>query len=455
MPVLDDAVDGWMRQYPFFLPETDRPLPPSQNVLEIPPAIPAANYGINPWTGDPMPDPRSVLRRTQPPINAATDALQTGQIANPVMRVLALPQEAIYRATQPGAVSMLGPQRGEVAANVLSMVVPLLMGDLGGRVPEEVPRATGSLPPHPTVPFPGGLEYLPSSGSTPNVTQPLFLGSLREAPEAGVRPLGFHGSTEPILEQVPADVATYQGNLYGPGTYETVNESVAKGYADTAGKDKGMVHRVYGINPKMKLLDLDNDKMPPEIYERVQEILKKNEEGADPTGVRVDPKTGEVHDESYVPQQLALWSRVKRYFHPLKEGEPGYKYRTQLNQLNPEMIFRTLSNTDPVFDGTRQALQQALEEKGYTGLTHEGGRVTGGVRHQVRIHWHPNEDIRMRAMQPYWSKEVMDWKAMEKNKTYPWYMGPQHFRTMTRKVPAPEVLMMGDDKYMEDPFWGQ
>lgn len=136
MPSLNDAISGWMSQYPYFTPNTVSP-PPSQNTLEIPQAAAMPNYGVNPQTGDPMPDPNSVLRRLPPPINVASDPLVTGQIMNPATRALALPQELAYRAVQPGAVGMLGPQHGEMAANVMSMLLPMLIGDLAGaRAPE-------------------------------------------------------------------------------------------------------------------------------------------------------------------------------------------------------------------------------------------------------------------------------------------------------------------------------
>jgi len=185
----------------------------------------------------------------------------------------------------------------------------------------------------------------------------------------------YHGTANPIMEMSHAMEG--QSNLYsmhGPGFYTTDDFDVASGYAQQrggvwnpvarrfeGGYATGPVYRVYETKPNMRFLHIE-DEVPRELESAL---------------IR--------HDSNW-------W----KFFHdPYTKPEETY-VESLYSMGNMESVFG-----DQEAESRMQEAVGMAQSLGYDGVEHTGGMRSGGAPHNVKIYWDPENQIRIRATDPW------------------------------------------------------
>ena len=165
---------------------------------------------------------------------------------------------------------------------------------------------------------------------------------------ANTRGLGyyFHGTSAPISSL--SDEVWTSLNIYGQGLYTTEAVDIADGYMKKGRGEDPALYRA-SIPENLPLYDLDQP-MTAEVASMAEEILDDLYPGDLESG-----SLGEVMDEARVDSSA---------------------------QMIP---------ADEV-QGMFDSIRYNLEQMGYHGYTHVGGRKTNNPNHQVRIYWTPSQD---------------------------------------------------------------
>ena len=170
----------------------------------------------------------------------------------------------------------------------------------------------------------------------------------------GVR---LHGTSQPLPEGGPTNDGVYSGsvqNIYGQGFYTTDAADIAAGYTR---KGRGGNPTVYEIKEKsdLRLYDMDQA-MDGDTVEIAKEVFGDlyREENAE-TGDKITT-LAELFDEARAESR--------------QEG----------------------ISSDEV-QGMFDSMRYRLEERGYRGFTHVGGKNTGNAAHNVKIYWNPEDDL--------------------------------------------------------------
>jgi hypothetical protein len=198
----------------------------------------------------------------------------------------------------------------------------------------------------------------------------------------------FHGTPEALA--ILGDPLQHSAleNLYGPGLYTTDDYTVASGYGEGG---SGVIYRIYQKKP-VKFLNVD-DPIPRRVF--------VNLIGKDPgwgTFVRgPDPADfSSLHDyEQYMRQypKSPSWEQVKDRLNvyasrtkvaAAKGGAGAGWIPPRGSWANPQ---------ERMLDLIAQ-----LKKEGYGGLTHEGGKLSRGVPHTVKIYWDPENQVSMRQV---------------------------------------------------------
>lgn len=180
---------------------------------------------------------------------------------------------------------------------------------------------------------------------------------LRDTRGTGVR---LHGTSRPLPAGGPSNDEVYSGNvlnIYGQGFYTTDAADIAAGYTR---KGKGGEPTVYDIAERepVRLYDMDAPMTPDvrALAERALGDLARDEDG----------ETGEpITTLSHMFDEARAESRA--------EG------------VSAEEVQESF-----------YAIRERLEELGYRGFTHVGGKKTGKAAHQVNIYWFPESDLQVK-----------------------------------------------------------
>ena len=192
-----------------------------------------------------------------------------------------------------------------------------------------------------------GNSALSAVGVLPFV--PSLLGTMR-GPTKNL----FHGSSKPITN---IDDNFYSPmNIYGQGFYTTDSMDIARGYTK---KGKGIEPTLYSIEQpnKINLFDMESP-LSADTKEALTETLG---------------------DYSY------LLDESKN----LRELYDGFR-------IDGTNDFMSADDIQDYFD----SIKYVLQKKGYKGLEHKGGLLTGKSPHNVRIYWEPTKDIKYKELKP-------------------------------------------------------
>lgn len=186
------------------------------------------------------------------------------------------------------------------------------------------------------------------------VSKPAGRPELRDTRGTGVR---LHGTSRPLPESGPSNDEVYGGNvlnIYGQGFYTTDAADIAAGYTR---KGRGGAPTLYDIKEKkqVRLYDMDGT-MDPEvraIAERALGDLARDEDA--------------------------------------ENGEPITTLAQLFDEARAESAGEGISASE--VQERFFAIRENLEEHGYRGFTHTGGKKTGNEAHKVNIYWYPEDDL--------------------------------------------------------------
>jgi hypothetical protein len=167
----------------------------------------------------------------------------------------------------------------------------------------------------------------------------------KTAPQAEGR---WHGTGEPIknLSDAVALSGQHNKNIYGEGFYTTNSPEAAHGYTKKGGSNPTL----YSVQEKpTKLYDMEAP-LDPRTHEMVAQVLGD----AMPEGDHAN----------------------------LRELLDDFRDQSASNRISRDEV-------QEAFD----AIRQNLEAQGYRGYEHTGGLRTNTAPHNVRIYWHPEQDV--------------------------------------------------------------
>ncbi|OBQ44438.1 MAG: hypothetical protein AN484_07085 [Aphanizomenon flos-aquae WA102] len=183
----------------------------------------------------------------------------------------------------------------------------------------------------------------------------------------------YHGSSSPVTE-LKNDFFN-KDNIYGNGFYTTRDRSIAETYQEkgaSEGVGEGYLYQVHTYNDKLFNLD---DVIPAQIRESVRLNA---------------PNSGRLG---------VLYKEAERLLNGGKSYGLGGKVVTSTAELfDAVRIFSKRVTVETGEDGFAKfvdSFKPELQKSGYTGFTHEGGRLTRGKRHQVDILWNPETSVKL------------------------------------------------------------
>ncbi len=190
----------------------------------------------------------------------------------------------------------------------------------------------------------------------------------------------YHGTSTEIKKLATDEEIYSPQNIYGQGFYTTDNLSIGEGYSK---KGKGKQPTVYKIS--------ENKNVP--VYD-----LEK-------------------------PMDKSLLEKINKM--PIAEFE-SYKNGDTLRQVYDDIRELSASGEFSIDEAQGQFddIKYNLEQDGFRGLEHTGGKLTGNEPHNVKIYWKPNEDLTFIKAQT--KSQLTDiWnKAQETTSQSPAYMLP-------------------------------
>ena len=204
----------------------------------------------------------------------------------------------------------------------------------------------------------------------------LFPQRAKQLPGPSAQTTRYHGTSTPIDTLRPDTYSTQ--NIYGQGFYTTDNYDIAKGYSR---KGSGGRPSIYNVSekPGQNLLNLDTPPPPA-----VRDMVDKMSDLPGPEG-----ELGAYFQEN-PDATLRDWYDDMR---GLSSEASGY--------------------TADDIQGSFSSMQENLEQMGYQGLTHVGGRNTGKAPHTVNIYFNPAQSLDVEGTKP-WMPEVPSENLMQR-----------------------------------------
>ena len=106
-------------------------------------------------------------------------------------------------------------------------------------------------------------------------------------------------------------------------------------------------------------------------------------------------------DEDPVPDDV-IYGAIRRLRPAWRR--PAYEHLTKMGWKpgdygSSNTLAELIDKSDKFIrpDWLHKALTEELESRGYDGLIHEGGSVTAGTPHEVKVYWNADRDISLRA----------------------------------------------------------
>lgn len=173
------------------------------------------------------------------------------------------------------------------------------------------------------------------------------------------RGVQYHGTSTPLDQLYNLDEDGFAGstmNIYGEGVYTTDAIDIAEGYSRKGRGGQPSVYRA-AARDGVRLYDLDKA-VPDDVAAKLRELAE--------------------HDDLI---DLAL------------DGDRPKSLRYVYDEM------RDLSSGEGISAGEVQerftSIRMAMQELGYGGYTHIGGRATGREPHRVEIYWDGKNDLSM------------------------------------------------------------
>ena len=171
----------------------------------------------------------------------------------------------------------------------------------------------------------------------------------------------FHGSSSEIKKL--DDYSYGSMNIYGQGLYTTSSRNIAKGYTK---KGKGVDPTIHTltVKPGLKLFDLETPlkELNPKILNYLDNVFE-----------------GVMHSEDVFKEFKN--PKVRDFYDEVRAESSG--------------AFMTADDVQELFS----IIGEKLDEMGYSGLTHLGGKFTGKKPHTVNIYFNPSKDLEISAIE--------------------------------------------------------
>lgn len=184
----------------------------------------------------------------------------------------------------------------------------------------------------------------------------------------------YHGTSRNIDNFSKTDDMYSEQNIYGQGFYTTDNKVIAEGYTK---KGNGGNPRIYEISEKsdVPIYNIEN------------------------------------------PMSKDLLGKINKL--PIAEFQP-YKEGQTMREVYDDIREMSASGEFSVHEAQEQmdALRVNIENEGYRGIEHVGGKLTGNEPHSVKIYWNPDQDLTLSKTKsseeiPH-TDEKIDYKTAEK-----------------------------------------
>jgi soluble lytic murein transglycosylase-like protein len=195
----------------------------------------------------------------------------------------------------------------------------------------------------------------------------------------------FHGTSSELKKLMSDEEMYSHQNIYGQGFYTTDSHSIAEGYSK---KGKGGSPSIYDIK--------ENGKVP--IY-NIEKPMDKD--------ILADVNKFDTAD-----------------MYPYKQGDTLKQVYDDIRELSASGEFST-DTAQEYFD----SIKNIVSEKGYRGIEHTGGKLTGKEPHNVKIYWNPSEDLthtKLDSPSPIQTPNVLEeapktkpTKTIDKNRVIP------------------------------------
>jgi len=205
-----------------------------------------------------------------------------------------------------------------------------------------------------------GHDYLAALGSLMQAGAPT--GMIGPERQLGTGGAFFHGTAKPIT-RLGEDY--YSGrNIYGEGLYATDSPEIAHSYTKKGARSAGSDYNptIYRTEAQGQPRLYPLDAPPTPSFVKGLEDAAKWSMSADDALANL--RSGEIKTGSQVLDHMR---RVSREFDESADA------------------------VTEAFD----VLRSHLESDGFGGFEHQGGKLTGGKPHNVRIYWNPQEQVKL------------------------------------------------------------
>jgi hypothetical protein len=185
-------------------------------------------------------------------------------------------------------------------------------------------------------------------------------------------------------------------NIYGQGFYTSDAGDIVRGYSK---KGKGGQPTLYTVTPN-RALNIYDMELP--LVDTMKDILRgMNDDG----------------------------------FNDLLDEFPDISLRELYDERRVYDEFEPADEVQEIFT----AVRDTLEDAGFDGLTHVGGKRTGKSAHNVEIYFNPKDDLNMELVEPPKAPEPRPIELPEVRTSPEW-----EEYTASRDIPIPQLIEYGD-----------
>lgn len=213
----------------------------------------------------------------------------------------------------------------------------------------------------------------------------------------------YHGTAKPIKQLKVEAGGNPESLLYGPGIYMTEDPAIASTYAKGSGSLSARLgYKTFKTMEEANAFIKESKESSPGRY-YVDEVMGEFEvrypqkpdiahEQPNVMKLKADIKNPFDVDKTYTRSELdtipALYEEQYRYKEVLKsiEKEHPENAKEALKELEEvKLTGQEVWNKLVEITESKEAAQRELREAGFDGITHIGGKVTGGKEHKVWI----------------------------------------------------------------------
>jgi hypothetical protein len=206
-------------------------------------------------------------------------------------------------------------------------------------------------------------------------------------PKTGEEPTRvYHGTSQTFREFDPVKADPY--GLYGPGFYHTENPKVAAGYA--------LEQHPIGLTPRIERATAEEAQdyfarvwgRPGEVVEESPGLfaLKPYKVSANIRPAHLDIRNPFDIERRMEPDEVRRL--LTEAGHPMAQTPKNLEGYVKSN-LTGEGVYGSLL----AHLGSKDAVNAFLQRAGYDGITHAGGKISGGEPHRVWIAFSPEQVI--------------------------------------------------------------